>query len=227
MSKLIALRLMKVHESIRSENILFWPSRHIGTRPEDLGARLDFSQPWVLGFDKSRPETGFSCALTDVCWERDIYRHPDRQGRPEKSFHKLHDIYALGESCYSYSIWLTNAIIYQLLRSSKTDATLLGVVLLEIGVWEPAQEIARRGRIGIIDSDGGKRSYDISETQTYFQKQARRRLESYMGRKYMQVVLTCLSGEFGVQDDTREELRLQQAYRTQVVDALEQMANNI
>jgi hypothetical protein len=27
---------------------------------------------------------------------RDVYRHPERQGRPQKLFKKVHDIYALG-----------------------------------------------------------------------------------------------------------------------------------
>jgi hypothetical protein len=93
----IAYIATKVHESFRSENILFWSFRSINTNSDKFQAGLDFSQPWVLGFEKSRPEAGFSCALTDVCLERDSYRHPDRQGRPEKSFHKLHDIYALGK----------------------------------------------------------------------------------------------------------------------------------
>ncbi|KAF4540152.1 Het-s domain protein [Lasiodiplodia theobromae] len=46
--------------------------------------------------------------------ERNLYRHPDRQGRPKTSFSKLHDIYALG------------------------------VVLLEIGLWEMALSLYQR-----------------------------------------------------------------------------------
>ena len=103
-----------------------------------------------------------------------------------------------------------------------------GVLLLEIGVWTSAHEIAKSGRIGISDPENpGKRIYKVSETQLYFEKQARRRLESHMGRRYMHVVLTCLSGDFGLTDDTREELRLQQAFRSQVVDVLEQLVNSL
>jgi hypothetical protein len=42
-----------------------------------------------------------------------------------------------------------------------------------------------------------------------------------MGEKYRQLVLKCLSGEFGIVDDTKEDLKLQQAFREQAVDVLE------
>jgi len=48
-----------------------------------------------------------------------------------------------------------------------------------------------------------------------------------MGERYKQVVLKCLSGDFGVVDDTKEDLKLQQAFRTQIVDVLERAAANV
>ena len=172
-------------------------------RDEDSSAEIDFGQPWLLGFEQSRPEAGFSCGLTDICWERDIYRHPDRQGRPDKSFHKLHDIYALGMLHR----------VRKLLDLGNRLTLFTGVLLLEIGLWESAENIARSGRIGV---DGSKQPsekvYKIRETQVYFQKHARRRLESCVGHNCRQATLACLSGNFGVKDDTREELELQQAF---------------
>ena len=41
-----------------------------------------------------------------------------------------------------------------------------------------------------------------------------------MGRKYQEVVLKCLTGHFGVIDDNREDTKLQQAFRTQVLGVL-------
>lgn len=60
------------------------------------GTRLDLSEPWVLGFEFSRPETYFSNGQSDACPRRDVYRHPDRQQDPSTVFTKIHDIYALG-----------------------------------------------------------------------------------------------------------------------------------
>ena len=82
-----------MHESIRSENILFLS---ISSEFESDENQLNYARPWVFGFESSRPETFVSHGLTDICIERDVYRHPDRQGRPSVKFQKIHDIYALG-----------------------------------------------------------------------------------------------------------------------------------
>jgi len=58
-------------------------------------------------------------------------------------------------------------------------------------------------------------------------KHAESRLGSRVGEKYKQVVLRCLSSQFDVVDDTREELKLQQAFRSHVVDVLEATAQNV
>lgn len=48
-----------------------------------------------------------------------------------------------------------------------------------------------------------------------------------MGEKYKSVVLKCLQGNFGVIDDTKEDLKLQQAFRAQVVEVLQRAAENV
>ena len=80
----------KVHESIRSENVLFSPTEHGGTK------LVNYGEPWLFGFNFSRPESYFSDGLADYSPVNEIYRHPERQGRPEKPFMKVHDIYSLG-----------------------------------------------------------------------------------------------------------------------------------
>lgn len=145
----------------------------------------------MLGFEYSRPEADFSLGITDICLSRDIYRHPVRQGQPGMMFNKIHDIYALG------------------------------VVLLEIGLWEPAIT---------LEKNQFKHARDLVDPyviQAQLQKQTMRRLGSRMGERYKQVVLKCLSGDFGVVDDTKEGLKLQQAFRNQVVDVLERAAANV
>lgn len=97
------LQMVKwVHESFRSENVLFFP---LGSSDNGLisdadgGApRINYANPCVLGFEFTRPEIDFSQGLADLCLERDVYRHPERQGRPGKVFNKIHDIYALGRA---------------------------------------------------------------------------------------------------------------------------------
>ncbi|OCL02570.1 hypothetical protein AOQ84DRAFT_357323 [Glonium stellatum] len=92
-----------LHKSIRSENILLFR--------DPKTQALTYSYPYLVGFEFSRDVTDSSTVEHDGLLERNIYRHPDRQGPPEDApgnrFNVLHDIYALG------------------------------VVLLEIGLWKP------------------------------------------------------------------------------------------
>jgi hypothetical protein len=58
-------------------------------------------------------------------------------------------------------------------------------------------------------------------------KIAERKLAAKVGSKYQRVVLACLRGDFDVESDTKEDLKLQLAFRSQVVDALERMAASV
>ena len=107
-----------LYKSLRSETILFFakPEHH---REEHLsssiGARFDFSQPRLFGFDSSRPEDTSSVATKEYRRSRQIYMHPKRWGRPTEVFDRVHDIYALG------------------------------VILLEIGCWRKASQLDKTG----------------------------------------------------------------------------------
>ncbi|KAK2807869.1 hypothetical protein FQN50_005258 [Emmonsiellopsis sp. PD_5] len=191
-----------LHESFRSDNILLFPHQTEGTSTAGADADADtnrspkpkpnphlgvnYSEPWVLGFEFSRPEPFFSSGQADFEPQRDIYRHPERQGRPESLFKKEHDIYALG------------------------------VVLLEIGLWEPALKLER---------NQFAHAQDPRAVQAQLVKHARKRLETHVGRRYAEAVVKCLTGDFGVEDDTKEDIMLQQAFRVQVVDVIEMAAS--
>ncbi|KAK0372059.1 hypothetical protein CLIM01_10584 [Colletotrichum limetticola] len=183
------LHLVKwVHESFRSENVLFFPATASGGMSTSSERELDISEPWLLGFEFSRPEQYFSLGHADECLSRDIYRHPERQRSPTQTFNKIHDIYALG------------------------------VVLLEIGLWQS---------VSSLDKSGFSKVRDPREIQKYLIKHAERRLGWKMGEKYQRLVIRCLKGDFGVVDDTKEDLKLQQAFRGYVVDLLQKSADSI
>ncbi|KAK4139782.1 uncharacterized protein C8A04DRAFT_32747 [Dichotomopilus funicola] len=190
LSKCISqLQLVKwVHESFRSENILFFPSMNKDQAGASSARVLDFSEPWVLGFEFSRPETYFSHGHADTCLTRDVYRHPDRQQRPTQLFSKIHDIYALG------------------------------VVLLEIGLWQPALS---------LDKDGFASAQNPQSIKKHLLRHAEKRLGVKMGTKYQGAVIKCLTGDFDVKDDNKEDLKLQQAFRSDVVDVLQRAADSI
>ncbi|CEJ60904.1 hypothetical protein PMG11_09458 [Penicillium brasilianum] len=176
-----------LHESFRSDNILLLP-HHVDDEKMGTRVAVNYPEPWVLGFEFSRPEPFFSVGHSDFEPARDIYRHPDRQGEPAEMFKKIHDIYALG------------------------------VVLLEIGLWEPALKL-EKNMFSHANNPNAVRAQLI--------KHAQKRLESRVGRKYKEVVIKCLTGDFGVEDDTKEDLKLQQAFRHQIVDVIEMAANYV
>ena len=73
----------------------------------------DLENARLSGFEYSRLDNDFTSCNPDFEIQRKIYRHPDRRNQPNESFSKIHDIYALG------------------------------VILLEIGLWEPIVRLDR------------------------------------------------------------------------------------
>jgi serine/threonine protein kinase len=94
-----------VHKSLRSSNVLFFPEKGA-----DLSS-VHYDEPWLVGFEYSREDPGFSENPRELDISKDIYRHPEQWGQPTRRFDKSHDIYSLG------------------------------VVLLEIGLWRPASHL--------------------------------------------------------------------------------------
>ncbi|KAK0663815.1 hypothetical protein DIS24_g857 [Lasiodiplodia hormozganensis] len=206
------LQLVKwVHESFRSDNILFFP-RNLEREAEEYesASEINFGQPFVLGFEFSRPEFGLNWSESpgDDCVETNVYRHPERQGTPMVSFSKIHDIYALGKT-----VEPATALVEGRLLTLEP-----GVVLLEIGLWKQAITLQK-------DRFQYCRNPEVIREQLI--KHATRKLAGKMGSKYQQVVLKCLTADFGVRNDTKEDLKLQQAFRLQVVDVLEKTANSV
>lgn len=93
-----------VHKSIRSHSVLFFREKN--------SMAMTYRDPYLVGFEFSRPETGPTNMIGDDVIEYNLYRHKDRLWEnPTTAFNRKHDIYALG------------------------------VVLLEIGLWKTAQDI--------------------------------------------------------------------------------------
>ena len=87
-----------VHKELKSGNIHFL---HRDSKKMDEGREpnrmlfegIEFAQPWLFGFECSRPEDADSELRPE--WKNNIYRHPERWGRPVIKFEKYHDVYAL------------------------------------------------------------------------------------------------------------------------------------
>ncbi|KAL1867076.1 hypothetical protein Daus18300_006475 [Diaporthe australafricana] len=128
--------------------------------------QINLRLPYLTEFEFSRPESGFtSRAEGDPDLERSVYRHPHRDGPPTIDFNKAHDIYSLG------------------------------IVLLEIGMWEDAAEIYRTVFKGLEKMSNGLQPSSES-VKRGMKSYANRYLPHKMGDAYSQVVDACLSDDF-------------------------------
>ncbi|KAF1957171.1 hypothetical protein CC80DRAFT_525288 [Byssothecium circinans] len=147
-----------VHKSIRPDTILVM---------EDGNTPLAAS--FLLGFEKFRTADGRTLRAGDSVWEKDLYRHPRRQGlKPEEEYRMQHDIYSLG------------------------------VCMLEIGLWdsfvlfEAGKAIASKVLPGYVDEDEKEYQKAVSLKQSLVEH-AKKKLPSRMGDKYTEVVVNCLT----------------------------------
>jgi hypothetical protein len=146
-----------VHKGIRSDIILIFKDQE-----STLGSLF------LVGFKTFRMADGRTLRRGDSAWERNIYRHPQRQGlHPDEDYTMQHDIYSLG------------------------------VCLLEIGLWESFVTYNTHGdpspspALGIHpESPNLKKPFSIKEGLTALAKDV---LPKKMGNRYAQIVVTCLT----------------------------------
>ncbi|KAI1280219.1 hypothetical protein F5Y07DRAFT_387067 [Xylaria sp. FL0933] len=109
-----------LHKSIRSHAVKFF------FRMSDKAAVLDTSTPYLTEFGFSRPVDAFSAykysASTAVDLDRDVYRHPQRFGKPSYYFTKVHDVYSLGVVLLEIGLWKTARQMYdEAFESAKKE----------------------------------------------------------------------------------------------------------
>ncbi|KAH6668547.1 hypothetical protein B0J14DRAFT_675380 [Halenospora varia] len=176
------------HKNIRPETILLFPDKVAS----DLRA-------FLLGVD--------SLQSGDTAWERNLYRHPTRQGLHVNDKHIMqHDIYSMGVS------------------------------LLELGLWESFVQYGSEGAMPstpleltlddliIADCDFESRT----KVKDHLITIARSKSPRKVGKKYAAVVITCLTcldednGDFGEEEDMRDKdgIQLGMRYLEKVLNPL-------
>ncbi|TVY84252.1 hypothetical protein LSUE1_G001353 [Lachnellula suecica] len=86
-----------LHQGISSSNIIFF-----NFHP---GGKVDYSRPFLAGFEFARPDSDPSIghAADDLTFN--VYRHPLRQGDARKGHRRIHDIYSLGVVALEIGLW--------------------------------------------------------------------------------------------------------------------------
>jgi hypothetical protein len=145
------------------------------------GGKTDYSSPFLGGFEFARPDSDPSIGQSADDVAFNVYRHPARQGDTRKGHRKIHDIYSLG------------------------------VVLLEIGLWQSGFDIV---------NSRGQGAFSAQVMQQKLQIAAAERLSHYAGRSYEEAVDVCLSSGFNVDLDDENESQLARSFEKAVIDKL-------
>ncbi|KAF7510470.1 hypothetical protein GJ744_006316 [Endocarpon pusillum] len=147
-----------VHKNIRPETVL-------GFQTKESGADWFF----LVGFEKMRTADGRTQWLGDSPWEKNLYRHPHRQGlKPEDIYTMQHDIYSLGVCLLEVGLW-RSFLLYEDSATAPLPAPALGIAL---------------------DGPEFKKPILIKE---HLVALARRDLPKRMGERYEEIVVNCLT----------------------------------
>lgn len=160
--------LVKALTSLHAANFV-----HKNIRPETMIVIEDPTSgllvPYLVGFENLRLSEAHSSLVSDMVWERNVYRHPSRQGlRPQEYYTMQHDIYSLGVCLLEIGIWATFITYDGDLKPS------------------PAPTIAK------LPDRGGAR-HAAGEIKNLFASMGKDQLPSKMGKTYAEVVVDCLT----------------------------------
>ncbi len=161
-----------VHKHICPETILLF---------EDLGSRFS---TFLVGFDNFRVADGGTNFAGDATWERNLYRHPSRQGEfPEEAYKMQHDVYRLGVCLLEIGLW-QSFVSYS---SEPPPRPRYGEAYQQFTVW--------LGSTGSPQTAKGAACQKMItlKLKEYFVHLAKTRLPLAIADKYSAVVVSCLT----------------------------------
>lgn len=169
-----------VHKNIRPETILIL-SRGNGSANAGRGEEMAI----LVGFDVLRNAEGKTNRLGDDDWEKNLYRHPQRQGKTLKTDYNMrHDIYSIGVCLLEIGLW-GSFVEYE--KVEEKDQTWLGTT--DFRPSSLGSKLAAEG-----DSTSGPEFLKSPErVKDRLLQLARGTLRRNMGNKYSKVVETCLT----------------------------------
>jgi hypothetical protein len=150
-----------VHKSISPENIVV-----LQPSSDKLGT------PFLVGFERFRFAEGRTYMSGDAFWEKNLYRHPRRQGLyPDEQYTMRHDIYSVGVCLLEIGLW-SSFVNYSEDREFVSP-----------GPGLPISEL-------ITTKDQRKAAIEV---KAMLIEMARSRLPWLMGSIYTDVVVSCLT----------------------------------
>jgi hypothetical protein len=167
-----------VHKNIRPETVLLLQNSASSGIQDWAGGKA-----YLLGFDRFRGVNVHTVRRGDDAWERNLYRHPLRQGLlAEKDYVMQHDVYSLGVCLLELGLW-ESFVMY----TGDDD----GVAGLQ------AQNSIPSLALGLSLNDFNFTKSDSTQAAASIKHHliqlAESKLPQRMGDKYTSVVKTCLT----------------------------------
>ncbi|GLA35562.1 hypothetical protein AnigIFM63309_011406 [Aspergillus niger] len=161
---------------------------HKGIRPETImifrEGNQEIGPSFLVGFERVRRAEAQTDLLGDLEWERNLYRHPVRQGLwSDEAFTMQHDIYSLGVCLLEIALW----------ESFVRD---------DIGRTTPWSDLAIHDAIS--DKDARRGGFAMKRELVAMAKD---RLPATVGDQYMNIVLACLCCLDGVNDNIFRDVK--------------------
>ena len=147
-----------VHKNVRPETVL-------GFQTNESGSDNFF----LVGFENIRAADGRTLRSGDSTWEKNLYRHPHRQGvNPEDIYTMQHDIYSLGVCLLEVGLW-ESFLLYTDSATAPLPAAALSITLEGPELHQP----------------------DLMKE--HLTALAKRDLPKRMGERYKNIVVNCLT----------------------------------
>jgi hypothetical protein len=188
-----------VHKNIRPDTILLL--RSLSSASPSSPQTLPGVQPYLTFWMMLRKATDLSSLRGEDDWQRDIYRHPDRQGtQPQERYNIGHDIYSLGVCLLEVGLWEPLIV-----TKRDTDALLVDVNdsydVTENTVCDTYRKVAlKHNLVAPEDAESVKIMTRKRTVKEVLIAMARDALPQRMSTDYADIVvacLTCLEGGFG------------------------------
>ena len=204
-----------VHKNIRPETILIMEPPQTADKKTRYPYIIGY--PVLFGFSKIREIEAESELSGDHDWEKNIYRHPQRQGlHPEDRYNILHDVYSLGVCLLEISLW-TSFITWDPVSGRFRDN---GDVC---SIFEKSTITGGKDSVG---APLMKLKPPIAIQKAFIRK-AQQAIPRILGEKFKDIVvscLTCLEGGLGDVDEGLGEVSLGMRFVASVLQMLEEIS---
>lgn len=173
-----------VHKNLRPESVLCFS-----------GSNGTIVTTYLIGFELFRRDMGWTQRLGDTSLDKNLYRHTSRQGiDPKWNYIMQHDIYSLGVCLLEIGLWKSFIEYTTDGKTTTTRAQTSDVLDFPTGLNESqaAHHLATEGTAKLLSL-------------------ARNDLPRYMGTKYSEIVITCLTCLHGNNADFGDNLESQDA----------------